>query len=78
VEIPLGSAAQLVCTGHQSEWFFNNGSLPNNSRLRIQDKSSVLSLYNIALHNKGYYTCMASKTSTIVWEDTATIRVIGT
>jgi len=77
VEIPLGEIIQIVCSGEKTEWLFNKGSLPSNSRLFFNSSNSFLTLHNIKLRNEGYYTCFSMKTSTTALEDNAIIRVIG-
>jgi len=77
VEIPLGDIIQLVCSGEKTEWLFNKGSLPSNSRLLFNSRKSFLTLHDIKLENEGYYTCLSMKTPTTALEDNAILRVIG-
>jgi len=77
VEIPLGDIMQIVCSGEKTEWLFNNGSLPSNSRLLLNSRKSFLTLRDIKLENEGSYTCLSMKSSTTALEDNAIIRVIG-
>jgi len=77
VEVPLGDTIQMVCSGEETEWFFNSDSLPSNSRLLFIGKKSMVTLQDIKLKNEGYYICYSSKTSTTALTDNAVIRVIG-
>ena len=54
----VGEEASFICLFDLSQWLFNDGILPRNTKVWSNKKFTVLQIFDINLANNGIYSCI--------------------
>lgn len=75
-EVKCGSDVILLCIGGVGIriWHFNEGTLPINAQVVVNDTYDYLVLNNVQFLNNGYYFC-SGQSRQGVWHYTGQVRV---